>query len=169
MGIGTSLGAYFDSPFHQQAGIETPQEIVKPKDTGDDNALPPDPGTYDQVKIMPIANITNSPNEVMDGLEGSRSYPSGFAQPEQVRSAALRLKNGETYEDINHGMALNRILDRYQQGALPEMEEGFTTSHGRFIGREAAMDMAQQRNQIKPEVLPALTSESKMLLSEDLK
>lgn len=56
MGIGTSLGAYYESDFDHQAGVEVP--IVKPKDTGDDNVLPPD--TEDKaagIKITPVSDV----------------------------------------------------------------------------------------------------------------
>lgn len=53
MGIGTSLGAYYDDDFQHHAGVPVlpkgDEEMVKkPKDTGDDNVLPPDEGTYNQ-------------------------------------------------------------------------------------------------------------------------
>lgn len=95
MGIGTSLGAYFESPFHQQAGIETPQEVVKPKDTGDDNTLPPDQGTYDdKAKIIPVSDmktasplVTITDEDIDKGMNLGMSFSGGGLS---VRGAATR-------------------------------------------------------------------------------
>lgn len=62
MGIGTSLGAYFEDDFQHQAGVPTLPKgdesmVKKPKDTGDDNVLPPDEGSYDNKSgIIPISS-----------------------------------------------------------------------------------------------------------------
>lgn len=114
--------------------------------------------------ILKVANITNTPAEIMDGLEGSRSYPSGFSKPERIKSAAL-IHNGETYEDINHGLALGRILDQYPDVSMKNIKDGFTTTHGRFVSREEAMGIAQSQRQINHPDIPNYG----MLLSEDLK
>lgn len=63
MGIGTSLGAYFDSEFHHSAGIKEPNDemVKKPADTGDDNVLPPpDPvteGGGNMSDLTPVASL----------------------------------------------------------------------------------------------------------------
>lgn len=114
--------------------------------------------------VRKVANITNTPAEIMDGLEGSRSYPSGFSKPERIKSAAL-IHNGETYEDINHGLALGRILDQYPDVSMKNIKDGFTTTHGRFVSREEAMGIAQSQRQINHPDIPNYG----MLLSEDLK
>lgn len=90
---------------------------------------------------------------------------------ETVSKAALQYK-GELFEGKNHGFALGDIMDKHPDIDLKDwqkdIKEGFTTSHGRFISREEAFDMARDKGQIDPKVLPALTADSKMLLSEDL-
>ncbi len=65
MGIGTSLGAHFEDEFQHQAGVPTlpkgDEEMVKkPKDTGDDNVLPPDEGTYDSTKGLTRVSVTKA-------------------------------------------------------------------------------------------------------------
>lgn len=52
MAVGTSQGTHFEDEFSHQAGIpllpEGDEDMVKkPADTGDDNVLPPDEGSYD--------------------------------------------------------------------------------------------------------------------------
>lgn len=83
MPIGTSLGAYFESPFHQEAGIETPQEVTKPKDTGDDNVLPPDSSqTVKSTEPQPVSDIkTSSPLVTItdDDIDKGMSLGMGFA------------------------------------------------------------------------------------------
>lgn len=172
MGVGTSLGAYFDDSFHQSA--------AQWDDKYDDNEYStegiirdatPTPAANDGTLtglITPVANITNTPGEIMDGLEGTKQYPSGFYTPEKVKSAAL-IHNGETYEDVNHGFALGRILDKYPDANMKNIKEGFTTDRGRFVSREEAFGIAKARDQIQDNVLPSLTKDSTMLLSEDLK
>lgn len=99
MAIGTSLGAYFESPFHQQAGIETPQEVIKPKDTGDDNTLPPDQGTYDdKAKIIPVSDmktasplVTITDEDIDKGISIGTAFSGGgliIRRGAQVRSPA---------------------------------------------------------------------------------
>lgn len=53
MAVGTSQGTHFEDEFSHQAGIpllpEGDEDMVKkPADTGDDNVLPPDEGSYDK-------------------------------------------------------------------------------------------------------------------------
>lgn len=63
MAIGTSLGAYFEDDFQHHAGVETIPKakdgVIKPKDTGDDNALPPNEGSYDQQRIIQVSDHPN--------------------------------------------------------------------------------------------------------------
>lgn len=85
MGIGTSLGAYFESPFHQEAGIDTPPDIVKPKDTGDDNVLPPDSESQtksaapqpvaDMKTASPLVTITDE--DIEKGINLGLSFSGG--------------------------------------------------------------------------------------------
>lgn len=178
MGVGTSLGAYFDDSFHQataqwdnkydtnEVGVDQDSPAMNDKN----NIMPDDAVNYKffNPQIETIANITNTPGEIMDGLEGTKQYPSGFYTPEKVKSAAL-IHNGETYEDVNHGFALGRILDKYPDANMKNIKEGFTTDRGRFVSREEAFGIAKARDQIQDNVLPSLTKDSTMLLSEDLK
>lgn len=62
MAIGTSLGAFYESEFHHQAGIATPPPEIKPKDTGDDNVIPPDdsmvPSKDDEAaKVLQVSDV----------------------------------------------------------------------------------------------------------------
>ncbi len=199
MAIGTSLGAYFESPFHQEAGIETPP------DTGDDNVLPPDSETQSnppkEAKVIPVSDRFSKVKILTpDVLQGAEDRASQYFQdlvhapyitqmrnprndnkedllsktPEAIKSPALRIK-GELYEGQSHGLALNDFQAKLtpeqfkDEATYKGFEEGFTTTHGRFIDRDEALKMALERDQIKDEVLPALTPDSTMLLSEDLK
>lgn len=86
MPIGTSLGAYFEDSFHHQAGIDTPPEVVKPKDTGDDNTAPPDPGSYDQPKTSEVSDkridvYRGTPPEAPAEPAGALNSPRGTEVP----------------------------------------------------------------------------------------
>lgn len=180
MGVGTSLGAYFDDSFHQataqwdnkydtnEVGVDQDSPAMNDKN----NILPDDAVNYKffNPQIETIANITNTPGEIMDGLEGTKQYPSGFSSPEKIKSAAL-IHNGETYEDMNHGMALGRIMDKYPDVNMKSIKDGFTTNRGRFVSREEAFDIANSNKQIDPKVLNSIPKgqTDNMLLSEDLK
>lgn len=85
MAIGTSLGAYFEDAFHHQAGIDTPPEVVKPGDTGDDNVSPPvDTPTKEdkEAQVIPVADIkTSNPNITItdEDIDKGMSLGMGFA------------------------------------------------------------------------------------------
>jgi hypothetical protein len=138
---------------------------LPPSGVLNDLKKPSDPSPPLIRKIAYLGNLTNTPDEVMTGVEMSHSYPQGYGsagptqKPEKIKSAAL-MHGDELYEDINHGMALNRILDSYPNAGMKD-----TTTHGRFISREEAMGIAQSQRQINHPDIPNYG----MLLSEDLK
>lgn len=192
MPIGTSLGAYYESDFHHQAGIETPPaDEVKPKDTGDDNVLPPDSDTQanpsGEAKVISAADIKSSNpyikitrDDINTGIGLALGFAGGglhtktpYLSGERISSAALKYNN-EIFEAPNHGIALNDIMEKYPEESsfdklMNTVKDGFTTTKGRFVSREEALDIAKKQNQIKDQVLPALDENSTVLLSEDLK
>jgi len=99
--------------------------------------------------------------------------------PETIKSAAMKYK-GEIFENQNHGMAFNDIMDKYPtEMSWHDIKDGFTTTHGRFISREEAFQLAAQKSQIDPKVMRAYKADDHgkfithegdepMLLSEDL-
>lgn len=78
MGIGTSLGAFHEDEF---AHVASPW-MEKPEDTPDNNVIDPtvDPESTQPITnlILPVANITNTPGEIMEGLEGTKIWPQGY-------------------------------------------------------------------------------------------
>lgn len=205
MGIGTSLGAFFESSFDHQAGTPYVPDVKQPPDTGDDNVLPPDDSKRNVIEAkdrMPFPDNNNPDTDFNNrfgklppsGILNDLKKPTGETIPlvrrismttddrgaiqdnggeiaEMIKSPALHIE-GKLYEAPNHGMALNNYLDSNPTrptNGLDAMREGFTTTSGRFVDREEALAIAKKQDQIKPEVLPALTSYSSMLLSEDLK
>jgi hypothetical protein len=70
-----------------------------------------------------------------------------------------------------HAFALDDIEKKYGVG-IPgkDLEEGFTTSKGRFISREEAYKLAEKNEQIRQPILDATKDQDNaILLSEDLK
>lgn len=119
-------------------------------------------------KIAAVGNLGNSPDEIMSGLEGARQYPSGFSQPERVGRAALKNRdNGEVFEGQNHGEAFGKFIDKYpSESNFGKIDQGFTTTHGRFLSREEAFDMAKDQKQfIDKGIAP---TKAFGLLSEDI-
>lgn len=89
MGIGTSLGAFFETDFHHQAGID--DGVLKPKDTGDDNVAPPDdPKEPDTAKVIPVG--------FMDKLLGTNGEERHQLWPERMVRDAL-----QTSHDVGAG------------------------------------------------------------------
>lgn len=145
-----------DSTFNSRFGDLPPSGILNDiKPTNPDRPL-----------IRKISDITEGGQKPLSKFYADQI--GGGIAPETIRSPALEM-DGELFEAQNHGMALNNFMNKYPNQPIPkDWKDGFTTTHGRFISREEAFDMAKDQGLIKPEVLPALTSESKMLLSEDL-
>lgn len=179
MGIGTSKGAYYEDEHHQAAAewdpkyetndkmVVTPQEVDQNKqmDKIENDELG---GTQVDYKTSsPLVTITDDDINNAIGIGLAVSGGGLKTEAETVGSAALMYK-GERYEGANHGFALGDILDKYPHADMKSIDQGFTTSKGRFVSREEAFDIAKAQNQIEPHVLPSLTVDSKMLLSEDL-
>lgn len=153
MAIGTSLGAYFEDEFHHQAGMDTPPEVVKPADTGDDNVVPPsipDPPNPDAVTRvsgpdLPATHIVIHPKDAAvkedeTDIDTSRA-PFGVTAPEELPQGTLQgqvLKrqlddtlNPTSY--IQKGMELAHsvgIGDVPMWGMDPETGEFHTTTEG---------------------------------------
>lgn len=140
------------------------------------------PGNSEKVKrdasqdiyVNPWVTIT--PEDIDKGIDMALSFSGGGLHTvnETIKSAAIRLE-GEIFEAPNHGMALGQWMEKYPEKPFPndakmwEKAQGFTTTKDRFISREEAFNMAKKQDLIKDNVLPALTTDSKVLLSEDLK
>lgn len=90
-------------------------------------------------------------------------------QPEKVDKAALQFR-GSTYTGMNHGYALGDLMDQHGSDIpMQDVKDGFTTTKGRFVSREEAMDIAKAQDQIDQKYSSAIgESDSSMLLSEDL-
>lgn len=88
MGIGTSLGAFFEDSFQHHAGNEY---LLEPNSTPDNNELSTNevmPHPEEEPKIVPIANLTNTPDEIMSGVEGTRVWQNrGVSGPSFKRGA----------------------------------------------------------------------------------
>lgn len=177
MSIGTSLGAFHEDEFQHSAGINTDPSI-------DNNVVDPDidpegmqPKPKPTIIPQPVSDIkTSSPlvtitdKDIDTGIGLGLAFSGGGlkTEAETVGKAALMYK-GERYEGQNHGFALGDILDKFPDADMKQIDQGFTTSKGRFVSREEAFDIAKKQDQIDNKVLPSLTEESRMLLSEDLK
>lgn len=183
MPIGDSKGAFYEDQFHHEAAPWMDM------DSKDNNVIDPevDPGSTTPLSnpVLHISDIkTASPrvtitdDDINTGIglalafSGGGLKTAGTEAAETVGKAALQYK-GKTYEGANHGFALGDLMDAHKTedfGALMgDVKQGFTTSKGRFVSREEAFDIAKKQDQIDPKVLPSLTDESTMLLSEDLK
>lgn len=85
---------------------------------------------------------------------------------ETIERAAIRDDAGVVYSvprPGRHHDVINHMLDIDDAGFIPPVtgEQGFTTSTGRFVGREEAMQIAQAAGQLiaEPHVPDMLFSE----------
>lgn len=111
MGIGTSLGAYFETDLDHHSGNEF---VIPPKDTGDDNALPPEEGSYDnKAKVLQVSDIkTASPlititdEDIEKGMNFGMSFSGGGLStirkgPQMRRPANENLPEGHPDRPYN--------------------------------------------------------------------
>jgi len=72
------------------------------------------------------------------------NQPVMASEPERIKSAALRYKD-QIFEGENHGIALGNLGEAHPDIDMSrfysDVDQGFTTSTGRFISREEAADM----------------------------
>lgn len=125
MGIGTSLGGYFETPIDHEAGNDT--GVVAPKSTGDDNALPPDADTQKNPKDQPEAPIEandrprviirtprQAPTEAADALVSNSHatvYPEPYGLNPPDREAHPPLENTSDYGGIPpEGIQVNPLV-----------------------------------------------------------
>ncbi len=96
---------------------------------------------------------------VHDNHEGAQWETLQHAGPEKIKSAALRLPNGEVFEANSH---MDAILEAEKRGhnssdiydyfdAHPDDSRLFRTTHGRLVTPEEAGQIAKARKQVAPE------------------
>lgn len=124
--------------------------------------------------IVPVSDIkTYGLNPMIDVPEGTLPVVGGGKGPEKIKSAALQIGK-DTIEGGNHGLAFEKWMNANPNQMPKDFKDGFTTTHGRFVSREEAMDIAKKNDQLHPSVkaaiakLNAANDDSTMLLSEDL-
>lgn len=112
MGIGTSLGAYFDDTFSHAAGIQSKDGVIKPGDTGDDNVLPPNPGGAVSPELMEVSY--KSPMPFADNSNPDTDFKEKFRSPD---------KTGDlTEEDLQRaGLKYKNVEDRTNEGTLDQL------------------------------------------------
>lgn len=191
MGIGTSMGGFYDDDHHFAAAqwdhkydgndnnVLDP-DILNPEDAtnSDKNIVEPITKTQDfitEVNNNSEANGNLLPKQISDIYSiapmvdtENGVLPMMGGTPETVGKAALQI-GGETFTGQNHGEAFEKFMTKYPEGDFSKFKDGFMTSKGRFVSREEAFDIAKKQDQIKEDVLPSLTHESTILLSEDIK
>lgn len=97
--------------------------------------------------------------------ENTMSAPSVGASPEMIKSPALKLR-GEVFEGANHGEA---FVNAGEPNDMRGFQDGFTTTHGRFVSRQEAMEIAQRNDQTNRQPSPdSRNPEDYRLQSEDL-
>lgn len=98
MAIGTSLGAFFETEFDHHTGNELNMD-AKDNNEWSPNEIMPHP--EEEPKIIPIANLTNTPDEIMSGLEGVRVWHNrGVAGPTQMRRPANDNKDLQIHDPV---------------------------------------------------------------------
>jgi hypothetical protein len=102
------------------------------------------------------------PGDVVEGPGGER---------ERIASPAVRF-NDQIFTGINHPDAWNNLTNNIkpEEGTgAPVIQEGFTTSSGRFLTRDEAWKLAEESKQTKPGASRVVEGQDVGLGSEDLK
>ena len=68
---------------------------------------------------------------------------------EAIRSAAFRMPDGKVFTGPNHPEIALDLPDTYTQQDLDAAEDGFVTTHNRFVDRHEAYRIATETNQVK--------------------
>lgn len=91
------------------------------------------------------------------------SFENELSQPERLVACAI-IRNGEhhSYGYKSHGQIRSRLgdVDAYENRYRIDDTEGFMTSHGRFVNRRQAMEIAEEAGQYQ--------SMQRELLSSDI-
>jgi hypothetical protein len=90
MGIGTSLGAYFEDTFKHQSGVE---EVIEPKDPGDKNVVSPEKRETDKqledIQMQELGGIDVSFKTPV----GGSTEPAGALKSEEATEVAPKNKS----------------------------------------------------------------------------
>jgi hypothetical protein len=82
------------------------------------------------------------------GASGEKIVAPNYG--ETIKGPAIRAGK-DVFQGANHGDALDNLREAYPyekyKEAVNSLEEGFVTSHGRFVGREEALDIAKRGSQ----------------------
>lgn len=104
MGIGTSLGAYFDNDANYEAGVE---EVIKPPATGDNNVVTPQKRETDKqledVQMKELGGIDVSfktPSEGPTELRGALKDEEAIQVPPEQKSFLQRLSIINTFKGM---------------------------------------------------------------------
>jgi hypothetical protein len=98
---------------------------------------------------MRVKNVTPSENAV---LSSGQFQPPADPNKEHVVDAAVRMPTGEVFSGSFHGDAMKKALDAGHL-ELDTAKDGFVTSTGRFVDRNAAFKLANEAGQVTPESL----------------
>lgn len=72
------------------------------------------------------------------------------------------------HQDIIDGVDEYTTNGKWPDGQLRELNRGFITNHGQFVGRREAFEIAKAAGQVHPRVLRSITNKHHNLLSTDL-
>lgn len=105
---------------------------------------------------------------------GSMRGSSGAAVPsvvplEKVALAAVRTPDGQVFTGIHHGEAVENAQAARPDVATRYLHEGFTTTSGRYVGREEAYDLAIAARQATQEHIHAYNPEMVAQIQERMR
>lgn len=81
-----------------------------------------------------------------DPILAQRLLSSDVADVEKVAMPAIKAR-GRIFEDLNHGLADEAAERALGPLTSSDLESGFTTTHGRFVSREEALEIANRNEQ----------------------
>lgn len=109
----------------------------------------------DPRKMQQIPTETGQPGGGYSG-SGTKVVAPDYA-PERISEAAIKHADGIT-TGLNHGDAyMNAAETAWKSGKSLDdknIEAGFMTSTGRFVGRQEALDIAEKNSQLRDNIRP---------------